>query len=83
MYGLTNGTKSEETPPCHDMAIANRIYSYLYKSYRQICWMNLAKIYKPSTGEREDAKNLFLSDDLLAVIRFQGIKIAFLYGYYY
>lgn len=77
MYGLTNRMKNEETPPCHDMAIANCIYSYLYKYYRQICWMNLAKIYKSSTGDREDAKNLFLADDLLPVIRFQGIKNCF------
>lgn len=39
--------------------------------------MNLAKIYKSSTGDREDAKNLFLADDLLPVIRFQGIKNCF------
>lgn len=46
--------------------------------------MNLAKIFKSSTGGREDAKNLFLADDLLPVIRFQGIKkITFLYGYDY
>lgn len=45
--------------------------------------MNLAKIYNSSTDDREDAKNLFLADDLLPVIRFQGIKIAFFYGYDY